>query len=251
MTQKNVATPAELLFGRNLRLPIDLLYGRPEDEYIADTEYVIKLSNQIERVHHHAGQNIRVATDRMKHYYDTGSNSQTLEPGQHVWLHNPKRKKGVSPKLSRSWEGSYTVTERLNDVLYCIQQSPRAKQKVVHRNRLWKCSSNQTPKSKQGCTEAESGHHVSCSDFTFTGRFSRFAFTFHLHVPSSYSRFKVTFQDSCLDSCIRVILILALVLRCRSVRGLQPSNLAFPPSQCSQLAERTLSWVWLRRHRKL
>ena len=85
----------------------------------------------------------------MKHYYDTGSNAQTLEPGQHVWLHNPKRKKGVSPKLSRPWEGPYTVTERLNDVLYCIQQSPRAKNKVVHRNRLWKCSSNQTPKSKQ------------------------------------------------------------------------------------------------------
>ena len=129
-------TPAELMFGRNLRLPIDLLYGRPEDEYNADTEYVIKLSNQIGRAHHHAKQNIRVATDRMKHYYDTGSNAQTLEPGQHVWLHNPKRKKGVSPKLRQPWEGPYTVTERLNDVLYCIQQSPRAKKKVVHRNRL-------------------------------------------------------------------------------------------------------------------
>ena len=34
-------TQADLMFGRNLRLPIDLLYGRPEDKYIADTEYVI------------------------------------------------------------------------------------------------------------------------------------------------------------------------------------------------------------------
>ena len=39
-------TPAELMFGRNLRLPIDLLYGRPEDEYIADTEYVILATKQ-------------------------------------------------------------------------------------------------------------------------------------------------------------------------------------------------------------
>ena len=41
------------------------------------------------------------------------------------------------------------------------------------------------------CTEAESGHHVSCSDFTFTDHFSCFAFTFHLHIHSS--RFKFTF----------------------------------------------------------
>ena len=31
-------------------------------------------------------------------------------------------------------------------------------------------------------TEAESSHHFSCSDFTFTDHFSRFMFTFHLYV---------------------------------------------------------------------
>ena len=71
-------------------------------------------------------------------------------------------------------------------------------------------------------------NNVSCSDFTFTDRFSRFAFTFHLHVSSSHSRFKLTFQDSCLDSCIRDFLILALILRRRSVREWQPSSIAFP-----------------------
>ena len=39
-------------------------------------------------------------------------------------------------------------------------------------------------------TEAESGHHVSCSDFTLTDHFSRFALKFHLHVHNS--RFKFT-----------------------------------------------------------
>ena len=35
--------------------------------------------------------------------------------GEIVWLHNPQRKKGLSPKLSRSWEGPYVVVHRVND----------------------------------------------------------------------------------------------------------------------------------------
>ena len=42
-----------------------------------------------------------------------------------------------SPKLSRPWEGPYVVVERLNDVVYRIQRGPRAKPKVVLRDRLW------------------------------------------------------------------------------------------------------------------
>jgi transposase InsO family protein len=36
-------TPAELMFGRNLKLPVDLLYWRPEQEHISATEYVAQL----------------------------------------------------------------------------------------------------------------------------------------------------------------------------------------------------------------
>ena len=49
----------------------------------------------------------------------------------------PSTQKGKSPKLSRPWEGPYVVVERLNDVVYRIQRGPRAKPKVVHRDRLW------------------------------------------------------------------------------------------------------------------
>ena len=51
-------TPAELMFGRNLKLPVDLLYGRPEEEHIAATEYVAQLCARIDRVHQHARRNI-------------------------------------------------------------------------------------------------------------------------------------------------------------------------------------------------
>lgn len=66
--------------------------------------------------------------------------ASTFGSGDLVWLHSPQRKKGISPKLRRPWEGPYVVAERLNDVVHSIQRGPRAKPKVVHRDHLWKYS---------------------------------------------------------------------------------------------------------------
>ncbi|KAH1011077.1 hypothetical protein HUJ04_000516 [Dendroctonus ponderosae] len=49
-----------------------------------------------------------------------------------------RRKVGKSPKLSPNWEGPYTVIKKINDVVYRIQRTPRAKMKVVHLDRLTK-----------------------------------------------------------------------------------------------------------------
>ena len=46
-------------------------------------------------------------------------------------LLNPKRKKGVTPKLQRPWDGPYLVIKRISDVVYRIQKSESAKAKVV------------------------------------------------------------------------------------------------------------------------
>ncbi|UYV64133.1 hypothetical protein LAZ67_2006659 [Cordylochernes scorpioides] len=53
-----------------------------------------------------------------------------------VWLHNPQRKRGLSPKLQYQWEGPYKIIKCLNDVIFRIQKTPTSKPKVVHYNRL-------------------------------------------------------------------------------------------------------------------
>ena len=58
--------------------------------------------------------------------------------GDQVWLFNPKRRRGRSHKLQTNWEGPYTVKERINDVVYRIQQEGQRKLKVVHLDRLAK-----------------------------------------------------------------------------------------------------------------
>ena len=62
-----------------------------------------------------------------------------------MWLYNPQRKKGLTQKMQRPWQGPYVITKQINDLVYRIQLGPRAKPKVVHRNRLWRYSGMNVP----------------------------------------------------------------------------------------------------------
>jgi hypothetical protein len=85
-----------------------------------------------------------MTADRMKRQYVTNPVPMRFSSGDLVWYYNPRRKKGLSPKLMSKWEGPYVVVKRLNDLIYRIRQSSRGKPKVVHRNHLWKYSGTKT-----------------------------------------------------------------------------------------------------------
>jgi uncharacterized GH25 family protein len=94
------------MFGRNIIVPVDLLFGHPEEEKEkAPMEYVAHLQECIDKVHRYARANIRVAHDRMKENYDAQADCRAFSQGDWVWLYNPTHKKGLSPKLSQPWKG--------------------------------------------------------------------------------------------------------------------------------------------------
>ena len=68
---------------------------------------------------------MRVASDRMKLRYDVGTTKAVFSEGDAVWLYNPKRRKGVSPKLTCDWEGPYVVLKRINELLYRVRKSAK------------------------------------------------------------------------------------------------------------------------------
>ncbi|GBO12711.1 hypothetical protein AVEN_10704-1 [Araneus ventricosus] len=72
----------------------------------------------------------------MKIRYDSKATYHHFKEGDLVWMYNPKRRRGLSPKLQQNWEGSYTVVKKLNDVVYRVQRSPNTKPRVIHINRL-------------------------------------------------------------------------------------------------------------------
>jgi hypothetical protein len=48
-------------------------------------------------------KNLEFNYDKMEARYNTDLNAGTLEEGSLVWLFNPRKKKGRSPKLAWPW----------------------------------------------------------------------------------------------------------------------------------------------------
>ena len=129
-------TPANILFGRELRLPCDLIFGSKPGEDLAGEDYVTDLRRRMDDIHEQVRTNIQGASDRMKDQYDVKAEKGGYQPGNLVWLYNPQRRRGLSPKLQRNWEGPYEIVKRINDVVYRIRKMPNGKPRVVHFNRL-------------------------------------------------------------------------------------------------------------------
>ena len=134
-------TPARLMCGRELRLPIDVTTGCPPTDAVSSPtlpQFVCEMRQNLASVHQHVRENLKIAAGAMKLRHDAKASQEVLSPGDKVWLYNPKRKKGMCPKLSSDWEGPFTIINRLSDVIYRIKGERRSKPKVVHFNRLWR-----------------------------------------------------------------------------------------------------------------
>ncbi|GFW27160.1 hypothetical protein TNCV_93861 [Trichonephila clavipes] len=129
-------SPSQMLFGRDLRLPCDLLFGRPSDTSSSPEEYVQNLQARFEDVHNLARERINLSTEKMKTRYETKATGHQFKEGDKVWFYNPTRRKGLSPKLQSHWDGPYTILKIINDVVIRIRKSTNSKPRVVHYDRL-------------------------------------------------------------------------------------------------------------------
>ena len=90
-----------------------------------------------------ARMKLKKSTQRYRDYYDSKANGKSFKVGDKVWLFQPYSRKGISRKLSRSWEGPYTVVKALSDAVYRIQKDGKDRKRVVvHFNRLKRCFAN-------------------------------------------------------------------------------------------------------------
>ena len=104
-------------------------------------------SEQLKRSHIH-----------QKKQYDRKAKNKEWEIGRAVWLFNPTKQVGKSPKLTIFWEEQpYVIIEQVNDVVVKIQKNARSKPKIVHVDRLklveghsdtsWFTGKDQNPKT--------------------------------------------------------------------------------------------------------
>jgi hypothetical protein len=67
--------------------------------------------------------------------YSRKVHKNLYNPGDAVWFYSPKYEPH-GRKLCKPWTGPYSVIQRVNDVVYKIQKTPKQKPRIVHHNLL-------------------------------------------------------------------------------------------------------------------
>ncbi|XP_039618348.1 uncharacterized protein K02A2.6-like [Polypterus senegalus] len=131
-------TPAMLMLGRELRTPASLEYGLPpeREERQSGLDYARCLQDRIDRAHAFARDHLHKAGLTQKRHYDIRAREHPYSSGDRVWVYSPRRKKGLSPKLDSAWVGPCQVLERVGEVVYWVQMSPRGHRVFLHQDRL-------------------------------------------------------------------------------------------------------------------
>ena len=109
-TQSTQYSPFFMLYGREMRLPIDTVL-QPKDHLPQDYKvHLSRILQNLEVCRKLAGENIKAAQDKYKYHYDKRAKVPDYRPAQRVWLYCTKVPVGKAPKLHRKWVGPYYIT---------------------------------------------------------------------------------------------------------------------------------------------
>ncbi|KRX35047.1 Retrovirus-related Pol polyprotein from transposon [Trichinella murrelli] len=121
------ATPCRVLLGRELRLPVDLMYGVPTDAQMRSAgEYVQHLRRDLERVYEVVRKKAGREQRRQKAWKDRKAYGPVYEPGDQVWMQLPTK-----TKLGAYWDGPYQVQRKLDWNTYRVEKVRGRKERLV------------------------------------------------------------------------------------------------------------------------
>ena len=135
-------SPHFLMFGREMRLPLNLVLPSPEweSDVLENEDSIDSFVRQMEKTFHDVfiinREHLQTSLNGQKHSYDKKTNELCFKPGDGVWLYNPRRRKGRTPKLDSPWDGPFTVIRTIGQVLCQISKNRRCKPKIVHKDKL-------------------------------------------------------------------------------------------------------------------
>ncbi len=125
-------SPNEMVYGRQIHMPIDIMLGSPPDvdQEGDENDYVESLRIKMENAYDLAREHLGCSAQQQKRYYDLNAIDEPYEKGDLVWMVNNTRRVKQCPKLQKKWLGPYLITKKVNDVTYRIQKT-QTESKVV------------------------------------------------------------------------------------------------------------------------
>ena len=129
-------TPNMLMLGREVRTPVDLLFGKPKEQEMSYGEYVDNVQDNLYQAHNQARKWLGRSAKRQEENYNIKIALNAYNPGDLVWFLNENRKVGSCTKLQNMWAGPYLDQAKFSDLTYKIILRSKLKSRVVHHDKL-------------------------------------------------------------------------------------------------------------------
>nr|VZI39678.1 unnamed protein product [Spirometra erinaceieuropaei] len=131
-------TPHYLWTGRDIRLPIDLLYPLPRPDATTPHDYAARLREIIRSAHNAARTILGKSSLHQKEQHDRHSSGATHEIGDLVMYYNPAHPRGTSAKFHYPWQGPFVVLDTPSPTTLLIRDAiyPNARPFTAHFDKL-------------------------------------------------------------------------------------------------------------------
>ena len=150
-------SPFELVYGRQIRGPLDVLKETWETSNKSNesvVSYVLAMQEKLSEMSELARENLAKAQKQQKKWYDENARERRFEPGEQVLVLLPTE----TSKLLAQWHGPYPVLRRLGPVNYEVDMyDKRKRQRIFHINMLrkWHTPSTASLLAEDLSTEAK------------------------------------------------------------------------------------------------
>ena len=150
-------SPNFLTLGREVRAPIDIVLGSPEEDgdTLSYDDFVEDLRQRMLKAYALVRQHSGTAAERSKHYYDLRVRPQQYHVGDLVYFFNPRNRQNKQNKWLRKYTGPFEVVRVLGPVNVLLRKSERSKPFVAHLDKLKQFPAN-TGECRGEIKEAES-----------------------------------------------------------------------------------------------
>uniref|UniRef100_A0A9J7WVK0 ribonuclease H n=1 Tax=Cyprinus carpio carpio TaxID=630221 RepID=A0A9J7WVK0_CYPCA len=131
-------TPFELLFGRQPRGLLDVggeAWEQQPAVHCSTIEHVREMRERIDRVMPIVREHMAKVQQAQQRHYNRAAQPREFQPGDHVMVLVPT----TTCKFLASWQGPYTVTERIGPVTYRVRQPGRRREDQLYHVNLLKC----------------------------------------------------------------------------------------------------------------
>uniref|UniRef100_A0A1X7U211 RNA-directed DNA polymerase n=1 Tax=Amphimedon queenslandica TaxID=400682 RepID=A0A1X7U211_AMPQE len=129
-------SPFELLYGRSVRGPLDILKESWESRENCPENvvtYVTEMRRRLEEMTGIVGENMKKSQVKQKRWYDRKARHREFKTGDKVLVLLPS----TTHKLTAEWKGPYVVKRKVGDVDYELEMNGKQKKyKIFHVNML-------------------------------------------------------------------------------------------------------------------